>query len=363
MHSAERANERYRLLARHIPNAAVALFDRNLSYLMVDGSLIREWGVDPKKYEGQELAQAITDIPLRDMMRRKCKAVFEGESHYIQFQWEEAVFAWDIAPIYDHESVYMGMLFVRDITEEFRTREEIERLLGEAQTALRIRDDFLSVAAHELKTPLTSIIGFAQLLKHRAWDDLKPADRKVLQVVLHQSDKLNGMINAVLDVSRIAQGRLDIRKAPHDLAALVSQMCEQMQITTEHHTIASTLPDELPFSFDQSRIEQVVRNLISNAIKYMPDGGHVSLSLDHVGNEAILSVTDHGIGIPAEALEHLFEQYYRAENVGTNVNTGISGLGVGLYVSNEIVKQHGGTLTALSDGRYKGATFIMRLPI
>ena len=363
MHNAERANERYRLLARHIPNAAVALFDTNLNYLMMDGSLVHERGIDPKVYEGTPLAHTITDAPLRNMMRKKCAGVFDGESHYIQFQWEEAVFAWDIAPVYDQGSVYMGMLFVRDITEDFRTRQEMERLLKQAEEALRIRDNFLSVAAHELKTPLTSVIGFAQLLKHRAWGNLSEADQKVLQVVLHQSDKLSAMIDAVLDVSRISQGRLDIRRQDCDLAALVSTMCTQMQITTEHHTIQCDIPKRLPCSIDQKRIEQVVRNLLSNAIKYMPDGGLVSLSLNRVADEAILTVTDHGIGIPAEALEHLFEQYYRAENVGTNVNTAISGLGVGLYVSSEIVKQHGGTITALSDGRYRGATFIVRLPV
>jgi signal transduction histidine kinase len=136
-----------------------------------------------------------------------------------------------------------------------------------------------------------------------------------------------------------------------------------MQITSEVHVVSSMTPDNLLCQMDEHRIEQVIRNLLSNAIKYMPHGGPCSIVLEQVGNEAVITVTDDGIGIPKESLPHLFNQYYRADNVGTNINTAISGLGVGLYVSSEIVKQHGGTITALSDGLYKGATFIVRLPL
>lgn len=363
MNNARRANERYRLLARHIPNAAVALFDRDLNYVMLDGPLIRQT-MNPQLLEGKPIADSLNyDPELRDSVRRRCAAVFNGETHYVEFQWQEAIYAWDIAPIYDHDEVYMGMMLVRDVTAEHRTQEEMERLLLQAQEALRIRDDFLSIAAHELKTPLTSIIGYAQLLEHRSMRSLSADDQRVLRVVLNQSDKLNAMINALLDVSRIQQGRLEIRRHTCDLALLVQQVVDQMQMTTEQHIIKVELPPSLICSLDGNRIEQVIRNLLSNAIKYEPDGGEVFVLLTHNDKEAMLTVIDHGIGIPPEAIPHLFEQYYRAENVGPKVNTAISGLGVGLYVSSEIVKQHGGTITAISDGKHRGATFVVRLPL
>lgn len=240
--------------------------------------------------------------------------------------------------------------------------EEIVRLLAQADLALQTRNDFIAIAAHELKTPLTSILGYATLLYDRALPDLKDEDIALLSIVIAQAGKLNMMITTLLDISRIQQGRLSIQPFHSDLATLIREVVLQLQITTDH-TLSMVIPDHLICLIDSPRIEQVVRNVLTNAIKYTRDEGVVSISLDRVGDEAILVVADHGIGIPAADLPHVFELFYRADNLGASVNTQISGLGLGLFVSHEIVALHHGSIILLSDGPHQGTTCIVRLPL
>jgi signal transduction histidine kinase len=236
------------------------------------------------------------------------------------------------------------------------------RLYSDAQNAVRARDQFLSIASHELKTPLTSLMGYIELLQRRTAHahTLTDRDRRAIRVVGEQAMRLNKLIGALLDLSRIETGQLSIERALVDLNALAQRLAEEAQQTTERHTITfSGNGQPLIIHGDELRLEQVVQNLIQNAIKYSPNGGAVTVRVERQGANACVAVSDQGIGIPAAALPQLFRRFFRAPNADSQH---ISGMGIGLYVVREIVQLHGGAIDVASQ-EGSGSTFTVHLPL
>lgn len=215
-----------------------------------------------------------------------------------------------------------------------------------AEEAIRLRDQFLSIASHELKTPLTSLLLQTELLQRRAERAalLPERERRSLQLIVDQSHRLDRMISALLDVSRLELGQLSLERAPVDLCALARRMAAEAAPLSEAHVVICDAPAEaLLIEGDELRLEQVLQNLLQNAIKYSPDGGPVEILVTTEGERVCVAVRDRGIGLPEEALPQLFERFFRASNVDPRQ---ISGLGVGLYVVREIVRLHGGEVRA-----------------
>jgi signal transduction histidine kinase/CheY-like chemotaxis protein len=236
------------------------------------------------------------------------------------------------------------------------------RLYHEAQKAVRVRDQFLSIASHELKTPLTALLGNAQMLQRRAVREgtFNERDQRALHVIADQATRLNKMVPALLDISRIEMGQMSIARASMDLSVLTRRVVSEVQPTLERHTISySDYDSPLIVNGDDLRLEQVLHNLISNAIKYSPAGGTVTVQLEQRGPNACVHVHDHGIGIPAESVPRLFTRFYRADNVDPE---SISGMGIGLFVVKEIVSLHGGTVEVASQ-EGQGSTFSFTLPL
>ena len=238
---------------------------------------------------------------------------------------------------------------------------ESARLYREAQDALAARDEFLSVAAHELKTPITSLRGYAQLTL-RALDRAGSVDyqrlREALAVVNAQSDKLGRLVSQLLDVSRIQSGRLALNCQDTDLGRLVADGVANVQRQSERHQVVVNVPAEVTLSVDRLRIEQVLTNLLDNAIKFSPDGGPIEVDVDRPEpGTARLVVRDHGIGILPEHRAQIFERFYQIEAPAKHA----VGMGLGLYISRQIVELHHGGITveSPSDG---GTRFVVTLP-
>jgi PAS domain S-box-containing protein len=258
---------------------------------------------------------------------------------------------------------------LRDITERKQAEQEREQLLArerasraEAQEAVRLRDVFLTIAAHELKTPLTSLLGNAQLLQRRSQRDGSATEpgAKAMRVIVEQAQRLNKMILGLLDVSRIETGRLSIERAPVDLCALVGRVVDEVQPTLVDHTLDCQIPSgTLIIDGDEVRLEQVIQNLLLNAVKYSPRGGPIVVWVEQHDHQARLLVMDVGIGIPIHEQPHLFQRFYRASNAATQY---ISGMGIGLSVVKEIVTLHGGTV-AVDSSEGQGSTFAVCLPL
>jgi PAS domain S-box-containing protein len=231
---------------------------------------------------------------------------------------------------------------VHNITELRRAQEERDALILKARDAVAARDVFLSVASHELKTPLTSLmISVQSLLRRRERGesaDLASLGRP-LDTIGRQGQKLAALINQLLDLSRIDAGKLLLQRKRIDLAALVREICQGAR-----RAIHLRSPDRLTAEVDPLRFEQLLTNLIDNAIKYSDETAHIDVALEQVASGAItLAVTDRGVGIPAEQLEHVFERFYQ---VPSRCDRG--GLGLGLYITRQIAELHGGTITAES---------------
>ena len=265
------------------------------------------------------------------------------------------------APIRDEAGRLIGVVLVfRDVSERRREEGERTRLLEATQQAVGLRDQFLSVASHELKTPLTSLLASAQLVQRRMMRDgtLTERDQRSLNLVVQQAQRLNRMIASLLDLSRLQSGQLSIERTPLDFAALTARIVEELQPTFSNHSLQLDVPaTPLWIDGDALRLEQVLQNLIGNAVKYSPKGGSVIVRVS-AADQVCLTVTDSGIGIPAAALPHLFDRFYRAPNAAT---AQISGIGLGLFVVQQIITLHGGTITVTST-EGQGSTFTVYLP-
>lgn len=243
-----------------------------------------------------------------------------------------------------------------------RSYEEVRQARAAAEAAVEQRDRFISTAAHELKTPLAVLLGNAQLLLRRAEQDfaLDAVNRRNLRIILAQAQRLNRLVATLLDVSRLERGRLVIPRLPVDLCRIASQLAEELTPTLIRHVISLDLPDEpVLVAGDELRLEQVVQNLLHNAVKYSPQGGEIRVVVQRGENEALLSISDQGIGIPEAELPRLFQRYFRASNAEARQ---MRGMGFGLFVVREIVESHGGTVEVQSvEG--SGSTFTVRLPL
>jgi PAS domain S-box-containing protein len=238
------------------------------------------------------------------------------------------------------------------------------RLYREARDAIGVRDEFLSVAAHELKTPMTSLRGYAQLLGREFDKDGAPNPdraRRAALTIQVQADKLARLVGQLLDISRIQSGRLALERKPTDISRLVRDVIDSARTQLKQHSLMARLPSELTLTIDPLRVEQVVTNLLDNAIKYSPDGGQIDITLsdDAESGQVRLAIRDRGVGVPLEHRAHIFDRFYQAHAGGPL--TSMAGMGLGLYISRQIVELHGGHIAAeFPDDR--GTRFVVTLP-
>lgn len=262
----------------------------------------------------------------------------------------------------------------QEIVERKRIQEERELLLQreqrareQAESANRVKDEFLAVLSHELRTPLNPILGWTKLLQKK---QLNPEKTATALDTIERNAKLQAqLIEDLLDVSRIMGGKLALNAAPTDLKTVVSAAINTVSLAAEAKQIqiaTQFAPEMGQVLGDAGRLQQVVWNLLSNAAKFTPEGGRVEVSLAQTqdqrspANFAIITVRDTGKGIAAQSLPHVFDRFWQEDSTNTRR---FGGLGLGLAISRQIVELHGGTITAESAGEGQGAIFTVRLPL
>jgi len=252
---------------------------------------------------------------------------------------------------------------VEELQHEITERKGAEALIREQNERLkeldRMKSEFLSTAAHELRTPLTSILGFSEILLKGKLDKKKQV--KFLKIVNKESEGLANIINDLLDVSSIESGRdFEIKKASVEFKDIILENVDIFQEQTDKHTFKVNIPHDLAkIEADKDKINQVMENLISNAVKFSPQGGEITVSIEQSEEKAKISITDSGIGIPGKDLPHIFEKFYRADNAS---RAAIGGTGLGLSIAKYIVESHAGRIWAESK-LGKGSTFSFTLPL
>ncbi|NRD68720.1 HAMP domain-containing histidine kinase, partial [Corallococcus exiguus] len=241
----------------------------------------------------------------------------------------------------------------------------IDRTQKELREAIVIRDQFLSMASHELRTPLTPLKATLELLIRQSESGvgLTPErQRATFERLTRQVDRLTRLIGDMLDVSRLQSGRFALTVAPMDLTALAHEVLERIQSTRpERQELLSLDVPEGPLvgRWDEQRLDQLLTNLVENALRYSPPGAPVSMRVREEEGQVRVDVEDQGIGIPQESLPQLFTPFFRARNAAEHY---AGGLGLGLAICREIVERHGGRIQASSEGPGKGTCFTVWLP-
>jgi signal transduction histidine kinase len=290
-------------------------------------------------------------------------------------QAEELMLDLVYQPILDHRGEVSG-IFVQghDITEQKRLEAALARLLereraaradaeaarAEAERANRLKDEFLATLSHELRTPLNVLLGWSRLLGGHALDD--GLRRRAAQAIERNALLQAQLVDDILDVSRIVAGKLRLRVRPLDLREIVDAALEIVRPAAEARNVhverAEAMP--VPFVGDPERLQQVVWNLLTNAIKFTPSGGSVRIETWQDGGMVHVQVRDNGIGIATDFLPHVFERFRQADG---GIGRSHGGLGLGLSIVKHVVEAHGGEVEAASAGRGQGATFTVKLPV
>ena len=248
-----------------------------------------------------------------------------------------------------------------DVTERHATQEELARKQLELQEADRQKNEFLAMLAHELRNPLAPIRNAGELLARVLADD-SPA-RRALATVDRQVTHLSRLVDDLLDVSRITQGRIDLRRAPVRLDAVVTQAVEAIdpQFRAQRQRVAIVSSREpLVVDGDPERLVQCVGNVLANAAKYTPPGGDIRIETQQDGDTAVVRVQDNGVGMAPELLPRVFELFVQGERT---LDRSQGGLGIGLALVKRLVEMHGGSVRAESDGPGSGSAFELRFPL
>jgi len=260
----------------------------------------------------------------------------------------------------------------RELRARIRARLEADRVRGEAarreaaarteaEASNRAKDEFIAMISHELRTPLGAILIWTQLLRNEQLDDA--ATTRALGMIERSTKTLAQLIDDLLDVSRIIAGKLRIEPKPVDLPSVVDAALAAAQLPAEGKNIRIDYVVEASLeavSGDPGRLQQIVSNLLANAIKFTPEGGRVEVKLGRSRSHARLTVSDTGIGIDPAFLPYIFERFRQADSTSTRTQ---KGLGLGLAITRHLVELHGGSIEASSAGEGRGATFTVTLPL
>lgn len=238
---------------------------------------------------------------------------------------------------------------------------QLERDAAERERLDRLKDEFVLTASHELRSPLTSVQGFAELLMLER-EKMSPKQVETVEIILDNCRHLGRLLNDLLDIARADAGRLALQRQPTDVAPLVDEVVRTMRAQTDsaEQTLTARMEPGLPpIDVEPGRIRQILVNLVTNAHEYSPERASVEVSAQRAGNEVEITVSDNGPGIPEAQLAHIFERFVRGD---AGLTQRVGGTGLGLAISKSLVELHGGTIRAASTvGR--GSAFSFRLPV
>jgi len=253
-------------------------------------------------------------------------------------------------------------IFLYSILRDITKQKQVEKELREINT---LKSELLERTSHELKTPLISIKGFTDLLLDLHKDKFDSEVLSILGEIKHGTDRLETIINKLLESSILESGKIQFKSSKEDLSFLIRFCVKNLRglAKTRNHFITLDIHDKIVLSFEKERINEVVTHLIINAIKYTPPYGEIKIQTEKTDEYVIVSVQDNGIGLSEDEKKKLFKQFGKIERYGQGWDIGIEGTGMGLYTSKKIVELHSGEIWVESEGRNKGTKFCFSLPI
>jgi PAS domain S-box-containing protein len=347
------------------PNPIVILRGPNHVVELANAAACKVWGRKPEDVLKKPVFEAVPEAKgkgfeeILDEVMRTGKP-YHGKQlpRYIGKQGTQtAYFNFVYSPLRAADGSVEGVLASSfDVTEEVLARREVEELRGKAEAANRTKDAFLAMLGHELRNPLSPIVGALKLMR------LRGIQATELDILERQASHLTRLVDDLLDVSRIARGRLELRRRPVEMASVIRRAMDMAAplVSGRSHSMELRLPDEpLVVMGDADRLAQVVSNLLTNAAKYSDPGSTITLAAERVGERILLSVEDRGMGIAPEMQPKIFDLFVQQEQT---LDRAEGGLGLGLAIVKNLVQAHGGVATVHSDGLGKGSRFVIDLP-
>lgn len=249
----------------------------------------------------------------------------------------------------------------RELEQERLRSRELQAYNERIAALEKVKSDFLRLAGHELRQPVTVVSGFLDLTLQGAFGEVSPKLREILELLSGRVDAINHLLDEMMDTARIEDDRLDLELGLDDLREVVGRATASIRaLLTERHRLSVHIPDEpVPVQIDRNRVDIIIGNLLSNALKYSPDGGEIRCTLSVTGGNAQVVVEDEGVGIAPHQVHLLFRRFGR---LGDPSHAGIPGLGLGLHISRELAQRHGGDVWCEAD-RQRGSAFVLSLPL
>lgn len=362
------SEEKYRLISENA-NDLISIFNENLqfeyinkkSFLNILGynydELIGKKGIEFVHLEDRDKILK-TFIESNKQIEGSIEARVKHKfGHYITTETNGKTFI-------DKDGKQKFLVISRDITNRKREEETIIAENKKLQELSKIKSELIMRASHEFKTPLSSVYAASQILLNNFKNQIGEKALGFLEMIYRGSQKLKQLIENLLDISRFESGNLNLNLQVENLVEIIIECCTDLEYWANKRNIKINheLPKEIFLSIDRIRMEQVVINILSNAIKYTPPKGNIYININGNNQWIDLSIRDTGIGLTKKEKEILFQKFGKIQRVSEDLDVEVEGSGLGLFISKEIVELHHGKILVESKGRGKGSTFILRLP-
>ncbi len=358
----------YRNLFENSPNAIVVTDTRG-TILDQNNAVDRIFGIPRHIAIGKNFSTFNVFDPVQvSLLKTRVKKMLNGEIFEPLSLKVKNKSGEDLWILYQCSLINIGEnLIIESITEDITKRKKAEEIIKTENKRLlelnKMKTDIVSRVSHELKTPLNSIYGGAQILLNTYKDSTCNEALEFIEMIYKGGKRLKILIENILDISRIESGKLTLKLQEENLVEIIKECAEDLKYLLDERDLDITFqhPPTVYITIDRIRIEQVIVNILTNAIKNTPSNGVIEVKLEDNENWINLSIKDNGVGLTIDDMEHLFKQFGKIERYGQQLDVDIEGSGLGLFISKEIIDLHDGTIWAESEGRNKGATFNIKL--
>jgi len=358
------SEKKFRSIFEAIPDLYF-LVDNNTTILDYKGKE-EDLYLPPDLFLGKKLTDVIP-IEIKDLSLNAVKNTIKTQKPQLM---EYALPIKDITRYFEARHLFFSeervAIFIREITDRKKAELLIKEEVNKLKELDQIRKDLISRVSHELKTPLVSVVGGSELLLNNFKEKMKDEELELLEIIQKGGKRLKHLIENLLDITRIEYNKFKLEKEEEDLSEIIKDISNEMKYLLKERNIILNIehPENLRLYIDRIRIEQVITNLLLNAIKNTPAMGNITLKLQKNKDWAEILVSDTGVGLTKEEMNIIFTRFGKIERYGQGLEyIDIQGSGLGLFISKEIVDLHGGYIRAESEGRNKGSTFIVKLPI
>ncbi len=345
----------YRLISRNFPEGTISVFDEHLNYVFIEGQRLYKSGIDSTKLIGTSIESRLPE-DVKEPVIKVLKEAFSGRSDVIEFKTKDEYFELNVVPLYDDRGgVHQILVVERNVTTHRNAENEVKRSLEKERNLNEMKSRFVSMASHEFRTPLSTILTSVSLIDR--YSDTNERVSKHVNRIKGSVNNLTSILNDFLSIDRLETGNISPRIEPCDLHKLCKEVIEEIRpILRENQKIHLQLNGKIQeWSTDLNMVKNIMINLLSNASKYSDENKNVYLK---VSTEKLLeiSVKDEGIGIPQEEQDHLFERFFRAGNV-----LNIQGTGLGLNIVKKYLDILGGKIKFTSSEQ-NGTEFTVQIP-